>query len=270
MAKGLEGKRVVIAGSRKTDEMSTLVEKQGGIPVVRSLQGTVFLADKEVEPDIRRLVENGADWVILTTGIGTEALLTIAENMGVKEQVVSVFKQAKVAARGYKTYSVLKKMDIAPTAKDDDGTTQGLIRALEPFDFSGKQVAVQLHGDPAPRLIQFLEERGATVSELLPYQHVAPDADTIETFCQELVAGELDAVCFTAAVQVRFLFQYAREKGILESVLRAFEGKALAVAVGKICAEALREEGVQRILAPENERMGAMIIELAQYYEAHD
>ncbi|RXT02851.1 uroporphyrinogen-III synthase [Ammoniphilus sp. CFH 90114] len=270
MAKGLEGKRVVIAGSRKTEEMSTLIEKQGGVPLVRSLQGTVFLADQAVEPDLRRLMDEGADWVILTTGIGTEVLIHIAENMGEKERFLSVLQGAKMAARGYKTYSVLKKLDISPTAKDDDGTTQGLIRALEPFDFAGQRVVVQLHGDPAPRLIQFLEERGGKVSELLPYQHVAPEKETVEQFCRELTAGELDAVCFTAAIQVRFLFQYARENGLRESVLDAFENKVLAVAVGKICAEALREVGVTRILAPENERMGAMIIELAQYYEAHD
>ena len=31
MAKGLEGKRIALGASRKTDEMSTLIEKQGGV-----------------------------------------------------------------------------------------------------------------------------------------------------------------------------------------------------------------------------------------------
>lgn len=38
------------------------------------------------------------------------------------------------------------------------------------------------------------------------------------------------------------------------------------VAVGKVTAEAIKEEGIERIIVPEHERMGAMIIELSRYY----
>nr|WGE07326.1 hypothetical protein P5658_21495 [Bacillus subtilis] len=43
---------------------------------------------------------------------------------------------------------------------------------------------------------------------------------------------------------------------------KVFEERAIAAAVGKVTAEALREEGITRLLAPEIERMGAMIVEL--------
>jgi len=266
MAKGLDGKRIVIGGSRKTDEMSTLIEKQGGIPIVRPLQGTVFLAEKEIEQELRQCLEDGFDWAIFTTGIGTEALLNMSEKLGVLSTFLRLVKEAKVATRGYKTYSAIKKLEIVPVAQDDDGTTRGLVRALEPFDFTGQRVMVQLHGETAPKLISFLEQRGATVLQLLPYQHIDPEAKVLDTLCKELAEGLADAVCFTTAVQVRYLFDYARQHGYVEQVKKAFEQKTLAVAVGKITAEALEEEGVERILAPQNERMGAMIIELANYY----
>lgn len=48
---------------------------------------------------------------------------------------------------------------------------------------------------------------------------------------------------------------------------KVFEERAIAAAVGKVTAEALREEGITRLLAPEIERMGAMIVELTKYYE---
>ena len=51
MGKGLEGKHVILGASRKTEEMSTLIEKQGGTASVRSLQGTVFKAGVEIESD---------------------------------------------------------------------------------------------------------------------------------------------------------------------------------------------------------------------------
>jgi uroporphyrinogen-III synthase len=267
MEKGLEGKRVVIAGSRKTEEMSAIIEKQGGIPIVRPMQGTVFLAEKEVEEDLRQVVDAGADWVILTTGIGTETLLDQAGKIGIRQPLFEILREAKVAARGYKTLGALKKLEISPVAVDDDGTTQGLIHALKSFDFAGQRVVVQLHGEPVPRLVQFLEEKGATVHQILPYRHIPPETGTVETLCREIAEGSLDAVCFTTAVQVRNLFEYARANGMDSQIREAFENDTLAAAVGKVTAEALREEGVNRILTSQSERMGAMIVELAQHYE---
>lgn len=267
MAKGLEGKRIALGASRKTDDMTTLIEKQGGVSVIRSLQGTVFLADKQVEPDLRKFVQEGADWVIFTTGIGTETLLNLAQKLDLADQFLNIIRQANVASRGYKTLSSLKKLEIKPVAVDSDGTTRGLTQALEAYDFMGKKVMVQLHGESAPTLIKYLENRGASVQQILPYQHIPPEFETVSKLCEELMNHELDAVCFTTAIQVHSLFSYAREQGCLKEVINSFKKDVLAVAVGKVTAEALREEGIEKLLAPEKERMGAMIIELSQYYQ---
>ncbi|MCM3594995.1 uroporphyrinogen-III synthase [Metabacillus idriensis] len=267
MGKGLEGKRIVIAGSRKTDEISTLIEKQGGIPFVRSLQGTVFLAEEQVEPDLRNFIQEGADWVIFTTGIGTETLLNLARKLGEEEAYLKRIHQAQIASRGYKTFAALKKLDLAPAAKDDDGTTRGLVRALENEDLNGKKVMVQLHGETAPALIKFLKDKGASVLQVLPYQHISPDEKAVSLLCEEMQNRQVDAVCFTAAIQVREFFTYVKKNECLQEILHAFNTDVLPVAVGKITAEALTEEGVRNPLAPDLERMGAMIIELAKYYE---
>lgn len=114
MGKGLNGRRIAIGASRKTDEMSTLIKKQGGVPVVRSLQGTVFLAEKEVGPDLRAFAETGADWVIFTTGIGTETLANLAEKLGIGERYLQAIRGAKAASRGYKTIAALKNSALRP------------------------------------------------------------------------------------------------------------------------------------------------------------
>lgn len=266
MAKGLMGKRVAIGASRKTEEMCTLIEKQGGIPIVRSLQGTTLLAENEVEPDLKKLINERTDWVIFTTRIGLETLMDIAEKLGVLDEFKIIIQQAKIASRGYKTLAALKKLEIIPVASDEDGTTKGLIKALESFDFARKRVTVQLHGYTAPALIKFLEDRGADVSLILPYKHIPPKTETVETLCKELLEKEVDAICFTSAVQVRSLFNFARENNCINSLLHSFQTTTLATAVGKVTAEALKEEGVDRIIIPENERMGAMVVELSQYY----
>lgn len=126
---------------------------------------------------------------------------------------------------------------------------------------------MQLHGDTAPTLKQYLTENGASYSELLPYRHVAPDSKTLETLYEEIVRREVDAVCFTAAMQVRFLFSFVKEQKDIELFRRTLNEHVVACAVGKVTQEALQEEGITRVIAPELERMGAMIVTLSQYFE---
>lgn len=58
-AAALIGKRIVIAGSQKTNEMSVIIAKQGGMPLVRSLQGlTVFDESLLAEP-LQQLASEG-------------------------------------------------------------------------------------------------------------------------------------------------------------------------------------------------------------------
>lgn len=268
MEKSLTGKHIVLGASRKTEEMSLLIEKQGGTASVRSLQGTVFKAEEEVKADLLTFITEGADWIIFTTGVGIGALLDLAESLGKKEEFITKVKQGKVASRGYKTAAALKQLNIQPIASDDDGTTQGLIRQLKEVDFTGKSVLIQLHGEKAPALMKFLTEKGAEVSQILPYQHIPPANETVEALCNELRNGTVDAVCFTTAIQVRSLFNFAREKGYAAEIQAVFHGKTVAAAVGKMTAEALREEEIKRMVVPELERMGAMIVELARFFDS--
>ncbi|MDF2963299.1 MAG: uroporphyrinogen methyltransferase [Paenibacillus sp.] len=263
----LEGKRIALTGPRKAAELSVIVEKLGGIPLVRPAQGTVAVEKEKVEAEIVKFLQEGADWIILTTGVGAEMLVQAAEGMGAADAFIERLKHTKIAARGYKTVKYLKTFGLVPTVRDDDGTTVGIVRALQPCDLRGNRVALQLYGDHAPRLVQWLREQQADFYEILPYQHVPPDLSIVDTLISEIVEGKVDAVTFTSTPQVRFMMAYAREQGHAERLLAAFREHAVAVAVGKVTAEALRDEGVERIVAPEEERMGSMMVTLAQYYE---
>nr|WP_275984137.1 uroporphyrinogen-III synthase [Paenibacillus hamazuiensis] len=263
----MEGKRVALTGPRKAAELSVIVEKMGGIPLVRPAQGTVAIEQEKVEAQIRRLLEEGADWVILTTGVGAEMLYGAAEKMGAAEAFIEKLKTIRIAARGYKTVKYLRSLGLEPAVRDDDGTTTGILRALQPYDVKGKRIALQLYGDHAPRLVNWLKEQGAVFYEILPYLHVPPELDILDRLIAEIAGGEVDAVTFTSTPQVRYIMRYAREQGTADRLLQAFATGTVAVAVGKVTAEALREEGIERIVAPEEERMGSMMVALAQYYE---
>jgi uroporphyrinogen-III synthase len=263
----MNGKRIVLCASRKLEEMSALVKKQGGIPLIRSAQGTIFAKETELEEEIRKVINQGMDWIVFTTGIGVEKIISAAEQFGLKEAFMKRIQEATIAVRGYKTLIALKKMGFTPHVYSNDGTTKGLIEALKEVDFSKKRVVAQLYGDTAPTLKQFFQQNDAIYFELAPYQHIAPEREILEQLYHEIITNKVDAVCFTAAMQVRFLFNFVKEHKDLALLQRAFHDGVIAVAVGKVTAEALNEEGIERVAVPELERMGAMIIELSRYFK---
>ncbi|CAM4279293.1 uroporphyrinogen-III synthase [Paenibacillus tarimensis] len=262
----LEGITVAVTGPRKAEDMSRMIEKFGGRAVIRPAQGTVFVDDSQIEEQLKGLIADPADWLVLTTGVGTEALLNKASQLGLEEDFMAALRQMKLAARGYKTVNVLRKLELTPAVRDNDGTTAGLLEEMAPYELQGKRVALQLYGDPAPRVTGALAARGALCEELLPYQHIPPEDSVVGQLIEEIVGAKVQAVAFTSTVQVRYVMQSAAQQGMLDAMLAAFDDGVLAVAVGKVTAEALYEEGVKRVLFPEEERMGSMIVAMSRHF----
>lgn len=269
MAQHLAGVRVALTGPRKSKEMSLLVEKMGGVPLVRPAQGTVFLDDRSIRDGLVSWISNPPDWAVFTTGMGLDALFDMAEDMDVAGQFRNVLSESNVAARGYKTVNALRKLKLTPLVRDDDGSTDGLIREFGSHDLSGKKVMLQLHGETAPKLVHWLEEQGAVVRQVLPYRHVPPEEAALKQLLDEILRHELHAVAFTSGPQVRFLTEYAASQGKLEQMLTAFREGVVPASVGKVTANAMREEGIEALVVPEEEKMGALIVELGRYFAAN-
>lgn len=266
----LEGITIAVTGPRKAEELARMIAKFGGQTVLRPAQGTVFQDDTRIAEQLRMMAEHPPDWLVLTTGVGTEALLHTAAELGLYEPLLSALRRTRIAARGYKTVNVLRRLGLTPDVRDNNGTTAGLLEELASHDLRGKRVALQLHGDPAPRVTGELAARGADCEELLPYRHVPPEDGVVEQLLREIIAGEVNAVAFTSTVQVRYVMGSAAKLGLLDAVRDAFTSRVLAAAVGKVTAEALHEEGVRLVLVPEEERLGSMVVALSKYFGGNE
>ncbi len=265
----LAGRTVAVTGARAAEEFARMVEKMGGIPVVFPAQGVATADEAAMERQLEALFAAPVDWFVLTTGMGTETLLAKAEALGLKERLLDLMAVTPIAARGYKTVNALRKLGLVPEVRDDDGTTEGLYRQLAARGpLRGKRLAVQLYGDPQPPLLRKLEEAGAVCVNLLPYIYVAPEPGPVDELLGRLIAGALDAVVFTSAVQVRNVMARAAETGRKREALRSLDAGAVAVAVGKVTAEALHEEGVRRVVVPAEERLGVALVELGRWFDS--
>ncbi len=266
----LNGKRIAITGSRKMSEMSVMVEKKGGMAFERPLQETVKCSPEEMRKEIEGVIENGTDWSIFTTGIGTATVFEAADSLGLLDSFVQAIKASSIASRGYKTVQALKKYGLHPEVIDGDGTNAGLINALDPIELGGKNVFLQLHGERVPLLENSFLQKGAFLSLVLPYKTTVPRPEIVSKLVDEVIGGEIDAVLFTATPQVRVLFQEARVRGLSEQLAVAFNEKAIAGSVGKVTTSTLKEYGVERIIAPEMERMGALVVAIDDFYKANE
>ena len=248
--------------------MSTIIRNLGGEPHIRPAQGTVYLDHSQLKDDIVQLLDDQFEWGIFTTGIGVDTLYKAACELGEGEAFISALGRMKIAARGYKTANMLKKLGLIPVVRDDDGSTKGLVRMMEEHSLKGCKVALQLHGDPAPLLIEWLDREQADYKEILPYVHTPPEREVMEQLLRELLAGKYDAAFFTSTPQVRHLMGFAQEKRVWNDIKQAFDSHVIALAVGKVTAQALQEAGIERVIFPKNERMGSAIVELGNYYHS--
>jgi uroporphyrinogen-III synthase len=231
------------------------------------MMGSVSNDSAELSEVVRKVCEEGADWFVLVTGVGTKALLEKADELGLGRCLRELLGSAQIAARGYKTFNALKTLGLKPVIVDDDGTVEGVRRQLETFDFSSRQVAVQLHGERMPVLTDWLLARGAHVTEIPLYFYEKPSEETMQQLLYEVLSNDVDVVAFTSNTQVKFFFEGARKLKAEGFLQRAFNEKVIALSVGSMTTAELKKNGITRIIAPEHERMGAMVMELAKYYQ---
>lgn len=262
---GLSGRRIAIAGQRRAAELARLIGAWGGQAVHRPVAVTVPVEGAEARERVEGLLAYQPAWVVFTTGDGVRALARMAAAAGQERAFRSLLERARLAARGYKTVRALQELGLTPAVRDPDGTVAGLLRALRGFPLAGQRVAVQTYGVPAPELTEGLAALGARVWAVAPYRHVPAPPAALEALIREVVAASVDAVVFTAPFQVRFLFDFAAAQGHRETLRDALAGPVVAAATGAVTAQALRAAGVQRVVVPARERMGAMVAALADH-----
>ncbi|WP_347551167.1 uroporphyrinogen-III synthase [Pseudalkalibacillus hwajinpoensis] len=260
----LTNKTIAVTGGRKGEEISALIEKQGGRALIRPAQGTVFTNEEQVLETLRDSIENPPDVLIFTTGMGERRMAELANEAGLGKRYEQLLEAIPIAVRGTKTFQHLKQKGITPATVADSGTMKQLEERLKIKD---KRVLLQMHGENVPDFIQTLERANNTVVTIYPYEHTPPDEAVLDQLIEEITNKQLDAVAFTSAIQVRFFFEYVERMKKKEFILSSFGDHVLPVAVGEVTAEHLERQGVEGILIPATPRMGAMVMEIAKYYK---
>ena len=252
-------------------EMASLIARHGGIPLSAPVLQEVYLKDSpEVQQLVRDICEGRVEAVVLLTGVGTQALVGTAADMGLEQEFLRCLDQRTVIARSPKPARVLRQykihIDVMPP---EPFTSEDLIQAIQGVDLRDKEVAVQLYGGPSGLLAAALRERGARVREVALYQWGLPEDETPAfRLIDDLAAGKIDAICFTSQPQVGNLFTIAGQVGKETSLRDSLNGAVVVASVGPVCSRKLRDYGVKVDVEPEHVHMGNLVQAVAEHFEA--
>jgi uroporphyrinogen-III synthase len=89
---------------------------------------------------------------------------------------------------------------------------------------------------------------------------IAPLTAAIEQIC----AGSVDVVMFTAAQQLAHLFEVAQQTGRENALADALKNRVVCASVGPIMTEALAAHGLPADLEPEHPKMGHLVQAIAR------
>jgi uroporphyrinogen-III synthase len=267
MTEDLSGRRIVVPETRQLGQLVRMLEERGADTVpcpMIAIRDTPDAAP--VEAWLRRFVQRGYDDLVLMTGEGLRRLLGFARRIDFDPAFRVALAASRKITRGPKPVRALREIGLAADLPADEPTTEGVISALERHDLTGRRVGVQLYPDNTnERLLRFLEKARAEPDPVLPYVYVseADDAHVIAVIA-EMAAGQIDAIAFTSAPQVRRFRDVARASGREAELRQGFE-RIIVAAVGPVAAAELDALGVQVNVTPHDNAffMKPLVRELA-------
>ncbi|TAL09424.1 MAG: uroporphyrinogen-III synthase [Nitrospirae bacterium] len=265
---GYEGLRVVAFESRLADQMTQLIERHGGRPLVAPSMREVPLEHNSAVLQFgERLQAGGFAMVILLTGVGTRFMLKVLDTRWLRAQTVAALGKTILVVRGPKPLAVLREQGLQPAlAVPEPNTWRDLVQALDGMDrpLKGMHVAVQEYGVSKAELLDALRERGAVVTPVPVYQWMLPeDIGPLTGAIRAIMRGEADVVLFTNAVQVEHVLQIAEREGGADRFRQAME-RVVVSAVGPIVAERLRAHRLPVDVEPSHPKMGIQVKETGE------
>ena len=266
-AAGFNGLTIAAFENRMAAEMTGLIERYGGRPMVTPAMREVPLEDnREALQFGERLLAGQVDVLILMTGVGLETLIGVLKTRHPLESITDALKKITLIARGPKPAAVLRDLGLKPTfTVPEPNTWRDLLQTLDAnCPVLGLRVALQEYGATNAELMEELRERGATLSRVPVYRWALPeDLNQLREALGNIAAGQVDVLLITNAVQVDHVMQVLTKDGRVEQFKHAVRRMVVA-SVGPTASERLRHYGWPVDIEPAHPKMGTLVKETAE------
>ncbi len=151
----LLGFTVGITAARRRDELANLLERRGARVVQAPALRIVPLADDgQLLAATRACLAGRLDAVIATTAIGFRGWLEAAEGWGLGGGLRDRLAQARLFTRGPKVTGAVRAAGLTECWSPRSESGAELMTHLLATNLTGLRIAVQLHGEPLPDMVE--------------------------------------------------------------------------------------------------------------------
>jgi uroporphyrinogen-III synthase len=266
----LAGYTVALTAARRREEFGAALERRGAKVIYAPAIRIVPLADDtRLREATERCLAAPVDVVVATTGIGFRGWVDAAETWDLADRLVTALESAALLARGPKARGAIRAAGLREAWSPESESCSEVVSYLTARgDLVGKQVAVQLHGEPLPDMVQTLRAAGAEVIEVPVYRWVpAEDMAPVRKAVEAVACRAVDAVAFTSAPAAASFLQAAEGLALREAVGEALRGPVVAACVGPVTAGPLGRAGIPCVM-PSRARLGALVREIVEQVPA--
>jgi uroporphyrinogen-III synthase len=255
--KPLAGKCVVV--TRALEQSQSLVDAlrdAGGEPVLLPL---VAFAPADNLAELDACLKNSArfDWVFFTS---QNALRAVQQRCATLDlPLTKVFSGVKIAAVGPATAEAVVATGLHVDFISRIHTGVALAEELSAEEKS-KRVFLPRSDRANPDLIEVLNLHGWQVTPVVAYKTVSPDADS-SAVQASLLRGEADAILFFSPSAVHHLRDLLGAQRF-----RDLSRQSIFVAIGPVSENALKAEGIDRVLQSADTSVSATIATLAEHF----
>jgi uroporphyrinogen-III synthase len=267
MSHGFNGLRIAAFESRMAEEMSRLIERYGGQPLVApSMQEIPLQDNREVLEFGLRLFAGDIDMVILLTGVGTKTMVEVLLTRDDVDRIKSALARTTLVVRGPKPKAALREFGLTPTIEvPEPNTWRDILYTLDRAKpANGLRIAVQEYGVTNTDLIEALRGRGAQVTRVPVYRWTLPDDLTpLQRVLDAILEGGVDVLLITNAVQVDHALQVLTHTSRQDRFRQALS-RLMVASIGPTATERLRSYGFPVDLEPSHPKMGILVKESAE------
>lgn len=256
----LAGFTVGVTAARRADELSALLERRGAVVIhAPALRIVPLPDDAELEAATRSLVDSPPDLAVATTGIGFRGWVEAAEGWGLGEPLLDALRKATVLCRGPKARGAVRAAGLVDAWSPSSESSAEVLEHLLEMGVEGSRIAVQLHGEPLPDVVEALECAGAEVVQVPVYRWVPPaDIAPLDRLIDACLAGGVDALTFTSAPAAASMLARAKERDLDDALVDVLRRSILSVCVGPVTAAPLEAREIPTV-QPHRSRLGAMV-----------
>ena len=264
---GFNGLTVAAFESRMAAEMTRLIERHGGKPLVAPALREIPLEDNSAALQFGELLlTEGLDVLVLLTGAGTTTLFEILHSRHAKDTIKNALKETVLIARGPKPVAALKTLGFQPTLTvPEPNTWVDVVSTLDAHrPVKGLRVAVQEYGLPNRDLVEALKQRGANVVSVPVYRWALPeDTAPLKLVINQILAGQVQVMLVTNAAQIDHVMQVVEQEGNTAQ-FKTICRQLIIASIGPTASERIRNHGLTVDFEPSHGKMGILVKECSE------